>query len=97
MGFEGIWTSETIHDPFLVSTLIAEHTELFVSFGGLRISNAQVTFGGSGPHHTRGWLERCSNTDFVSIDGGNHAQFGDYGPQRGDGEATISLQMQLED
>jgi probable F420-dependent oxidoreductase len=27
MGFDGIWTSETIHDPFLVSTLIAEHTE----------------------------------------------------------------------
>ena len=24
------------------------------------------------------------------IPGGNHAQFGDYGPQRGDGEAVIT-------
>jgi len=48
-------------------SVIAEHTELFVSFGGMRLSNAQVTFGGSGPHHTRGWLERCRSTRFVSI------------------------------
>lgn len=26
----------------------------------------------------------------IPIEGGNHAQFGDYGPQRGDGEATIT-------
>lgn len=31
-----------------------------------------------------------ADTDFVSIDGGNHAQFGDYGPQAGDNPATIS-------
>jgi hypothetical protein len=30
------------------------------------------------------------NTQFVVIDGGNHAQFGDYGPQPGDKAATIS-------
>jgi pimeloyl-ACP methyl ester carboxylesterase len=29
-------------------------------------------------------------TDFVVIEGANHAQFGDYGDQGGDGEATIS-------
>jgi pimeloyl-ACP methyl ester carboxylesterase len=28
--------------------------------------------------------------ELVVIEGGNHAQFGDYGPQRGDGAATIS-------
>lgn len=28
------------------------------------------------------------------IPGGNHAQFGDYGPQAGDGEATISAEQQ---
>lgn len=27
---------------------------------------------------------------YVVIQGGNHAQFGDYGPQPGDNEATIS-------
>jgi dienelactone hydrolase len=29
------------------------------------------------------------NTRFVEIVGGNHAQFGWYGPQNGDGEASI--------
>ncbi|MEL6984990.1 MAG: molybdopterin-dependent oxidoreductase, partial [Actinomycetota bacterium] len=48
-------------------SVIAEHTELFVAFGGLRLSNAQVTFGGSGPHHTKDWLARCTNTEFVSV------------------------------
>ena len=28
--------------------------------------------------------------DYVSIQGGNHAQFGNYGLQKGDGTATIS-------
>jgi pimeloyl-ACP methyl ester carboxylesterase len=31
-----------------------------------------------------------SDALFVPIDGGNHAGFGWYGPQSGDGEATIS-------
>lgn len=30
------------------------------------------------------------NTRTVVIEGGNHAQFGDYGPQKGDGTATVS-------
>lgn len=32
----------------------------------------------------------------IEIPGGNHAQFGDYGPQRGDGEATITRETQQE-
>ncbi|MBC7875861.1 MAG: alpha/beta hydrolase [Anaerolineales bacterium] len=31
-----------------------------------------------------------SDAEYVVIEGGNHAQFGDYGPQPGDNEATIS-------
>lgn len=31
-----------------------------------------------------------AHTQFVSIEGGNHAQFGSYGPQAGDNPATIS-------
>jgi len=31
-----------------------------------------------------------SDAEYVVIQGGNHAQFGDYGPQPGDNEATIS-------
>lgn len=33
-------------------------------------------------------------TDWVSIEGGNHAQFGSYGPQPGDGEPAISAEEQ---
>ncbi|MFO8110726.1 MAG: alpha/beta hydrolase [Thermoplasmata archaeon] len=37
-----------------------------------------------------------SNTTWVSIEGGNHAQFGWYGSQRGDNDATISRGEQQE-
>lgn len=33
-------------------------------------------------------------TNTVPIEGGNHAQFGDYGPQKGDLPAAISAQEQ---
>lgn len=35
-----------------------------------------------------------ASTQFVVIEGGNHAQFGYYGPQSGDGTATISREEQ---
>lgn len=34
------------------------------------------------------------DTVLVEIAGGNHAQFGDYGPQKGDGTATIAREQQ---
>ena len=34
------------------------------------------------------------DTSWVAIEGGNHAQFGWYGPQAGDGSATISREEQ---
>lgn len=34
------------------------------------------------------------NTSWVAIEGGNHAQFGAYGPQSGDLEATIDAEVQ---
>ena len=37
-----------------------------------------------------------ANTEFVRIEGANHAQFGDYGPQKGDVVASISLAEQHE-
>ena len=40
-------------------SIIVEHTELFISFGGLRLSNTQVTYTGQGPHRTQDWLTRC--------------------------------------
>lgn len=35
-----------------------------------------------------------ADAEFVAIEGGNHAQFGSYGPQDGDNEATISPEEQ---
>ncbi len=37
-----------------------------------------------------------SATQWVAIEGGNHAQFGWYGPQSGDNEATINREAQQE-
>jgi hypothetical protein len=37
-----------------------------------------------------------ADTRFVGIEGANHAQFGDYGPQKGDVVASISLAEQHE-
>ena len=36
-----------------------------------------------------------SNTTFIEIDGGNHAQFGSYGEQKGDNTAEISMDQQI--
>jgi hypothetical protein len=36
------------------------------------------------------------DTEFYIIEGGNHSQFGDYGFQKGDNSADISLEEQLE-
>ena len=35
-----------------------------------------------------------SDTEYLLIEGGNHAGFGDYGPQPGDGEASITPAQQ---
>lgn len=37
-----------------------------------------------------------TSTEFVAIEGANHAQFGDYGPQKGDVDASLSLAGQHE-
>lgn len=34
------------------------------------------------------------NTVYTPVNGGNHAQFGSYGPQKGDGIATITEEEQ---
>jgi biotin/methionine sulfoxide reductase len=48
---------------------IVANTELIVSFGSIRLNNAQVTFGGQGPHHTRRWLDaaRDAGIRFVNL------------------------------
>jgi biotin/methionine sulfoxide reductase len=55
--------------PYTSWDSIAEHTDLFVSFGGIGLKNTQVEPGGMGEHATHKWLERLKDTkiEFVSI------------------------------
>jgi len=48
---------------------IVDNSSLIVSFGSLRLNNAQVTFGGQGPHQTRAWLDQARDRGikFVNI------------------------------
>ena len=49
--------------------VIAEHTELVVSFGGIPLKNSQVEHGGVGRHELRSWLHRWAETGtrFVNV------------------------------
>ncbi len=49
--------------------VIAGHTDLIVTFGGIPLKNAQVQSGGHGRHLLRTWLERAAGrgTRFVNI------------------------------
>jgi biotin/methionine sulfoxide reductase len=50
-------------------SVLAEHTELFVSFGGVPLKNAQVSSSGAGDHRVRAGLRRMAErgTRFVNI------------------------------
>jgi biotin/methionine sulfoxide reductase len=50
-------------------SVIAEHTELVVAFGGVSPKNAAVSPGGVSRHHTRGWMSaaRARGCRFVSV------------------------------
>lgn len=55
--------------PFTSWDSIAEHTDLFVSFGGLGLKNTQVEPGGMGEHAAHKWLWKLKQgkTQFISI------------------------------
>jgi biotin/methionine sulfoxide reductase len=55
--------------------MIANHTKLLVSFGGIPIKNTQVEGGGMGRHHVRGALETCHK---------NGVKFVNFGPIKSD-------------
>ena len=43
------------------------------------------------------WSNLPADTEELVIQGGNHAGFGNYGPQDGDGEATIPSEQQQQE
>ncbi len=49
--------------------VLAEHTRLFVAFGGVPLKNARVSWGGATDHRVRGALERMARggTRFVNV------------------------------
>ena len=49
--------------------VIADHTKLFVTFGGVSLKKTQIDSGGSAEHSTRDWLRTCreAGVEFVSI------------------------------
>jgi biotin/methionine sulfoxide reductase len=55
--------------PFTSWDSICEHTDLFVTFGGLGLKNTQVEPGGMGEHGTHKWLDRLrqSRVRVISI------------------------------
>jgi len=64
------------------------------------LSILQITGTDDGVLNQEVWEESKTNlpteTVFVSIDGGNHGQFGSYGMQKGDNDPGIEKQQQLE-
>ena len=61
--------------------LIADHVELFVAFGGVLPTNAQMSPGGPGAHHVEGALARCA---------ARGAAFVNVGPMRDDLPAAVA-------
>ena len=49
--------------------VMADHTDLIVTLGGIPVKNAQVQSGGHGRHLLRGWMEKAAarGTRFVNI------------------------------
>ena len=50
-------------------SVLAEHTQLFVAFGGVPLKNTQVSFGGAGDHRARASLARMARAGarFVNV------------------------------
>ncbi|MEF2965741.1 alpha/beta fold hydrolase [Paenibacillus sp. M1] len=69
------------------------------SLNGLNMSALQITGSNDGVLDREAWERAKSNlpdaTTYVTIEGGNHGQFGVYGMQKGDNAASISAEEQL--
>jgi biotin/methionine sulfoxide reductase len=61
--------------------VLAEHCQLFVSFGGVPLKNSQSTFSGAGRHRVRGGLRRLREA------GARIVNIGPVGDNLGDGDA----------
>lgn len=76
-----------------------DKVEGLILLGAYPVNNAPVdTLVIYGPHDLLLDLEQVAKADQVyEIKDGNHAYFGDYGEQEGDGKARISREQQQEE
>lgn len=78
----------------LLASYPAASTDLS-TWPGAAVSTYGTENGGTSAEGFEDSLARLPpGAELVVIDGGNHAQFGDYGPQAGDGVATIGRDEQ---
>ena len=86
-------SSETVDGLVLLGSYPAESTDLSVlDLPTLSIYGTED--GVSGDVFEDSVLRLPASATLIEIPGGNHAQFGDYGPQKGDGTASISREEQ---
>jgi biotin/methionine sulfoxide reductase len=74
------WTFENAQTSWSV---IEQHTDLIVAFGGIPLKNSQVQHGGIGRHELKGWLRRWANRG---------TQFTNVSPLRSDLDASLNPQ-----
>lgn len=99
----GAMACKFVHDnPGIVDNLIllAAYTTSGSDLSKSNLPVLSITASNDGLT-TRGKIEKSrsflpSDTLYYEIEGGNHAQFGDYGIQMGDGQAEISRLEQLD-
>ena len=89
------WASSHVSEVAGVA-LLGSYAACDLSTADLR---AEVIYGSADGVLNRQKLEACQDNlpagaQTLVIEGGNHAGFGDYGPQSGDGEAAISADDQ---
>jgi len=77
----------------LLASYPAESTDLS-KLGLTAVSVYGTEDGVSGAAFTDSVARLPAGAALVEIAGGNHAQFGDYGPQKGDGQALVSREEQ---
>jgi biotin/methionine sulfoxide reductase len=77
-------------------SVLAEHTQLFVTFGGVPLKNTQVSSSGAGDHRVRAWLEqlRAAGVRFVNISPvRDNLPFGEWIPIRPNTDTAVMLAL----
>ncbi|WP_059050682.1 alpha/beta fold hydrolase [Paenibacillus senegalimassiliensis] len=79
---------------------LASYADTAGSLEDLNLSALQITASQDGVLNQEAWAESKVNlpedTLYISIEGGNHGQFGSYGRQKGDQVPTLNEEEQLE-